>query len=81
MAYFSDIVRAARAKGFEPVCHTDQKLVRLFHCPQCHRVKMGKFLLKTDNRAYVKACPCGYRKSSRKASAASRMAEPKPSEA
>jgi len=70
MAYFSDIVRMAEAKGFVPFLVPGKQLIMLFTCPECGKTKMGKFLLKTDKRAYVKACPCGYRQSSRKASTA-----------
>jgi cbb3-type cytochrome oxidase cytochrome c subunit len=67
MAFFSDIVRAAKAKGFEPTLQAGKNIIMMYQCPQCHRAKMGKFLLKTDRRAYVHACVCGYRNYTRKA--------------
>lgn len=67
MAYFSNVVKAAIAKGFAPVLMPGKNIILMMQCPKCKRAKMGKFLLKTDRRAYVKACACGYREYTNKA--------------
>jgi transcription elongation factor Elf1 len=70
MTFFSDIIKAAISRGFEPVRQRGKNIVMMYQCPQCRRAKMGKFLLKTDRRSFVMACSCGYRRFTRKAALA-----------
>jgi len=67
MVFVQDMVQAALAKGFEPAKQGKKNVIMMKQCPECGRPKMVKFLLKTDNRAFVLACTCGYRDYTNKA--------------
>ena len=62
MQFVSDMVKAAIAKGYQPI--TSGKTITMFKCPECGKVKMVKFKPpnRADQRVRVHACTCGYRK-------------------
>lgn len=65
MKFFQDTAQEVITRGFTPVLNRGTILMLM--CPQCHKVKMGKFVFKRDRRLTLKACRCGYREASRKA--------------
>lgn len=59
MAYTSDVIKAAVAKGFRPGLVSGQKIVRLYICHKCKDKSMIKAY---DGTRRFNACKCGYRK-------------------
>lgn len=60
MLYVSDIIKMNVSQGLKPVLLPGKKLVMLFTCPACGRVKMTKYTRPTNVRAKKSQCTCGY---------------------
>ena len=59
MTYVSDIIKANLEFGLKPVLLPRKRLVMLFTCPECNKVKMTKYTQR-GTRAKKSECPCGY---------------------
>ncbi len=60
MKYTGDLIRAAKAKGYEPILK--RGMVLKYKCPSCEKVKLIKFSPPGNRRKRVHACICGFRK-------------------
>lgn len=55
--FISDVIKANLAHGLEPVLMPGKKLVMLFTCPICGKLKMTKF---KQGKARKQQCVCGH---------------------
>lgn len=66
MAYISDIIKKGVEHGLAPVLMPKKKLVFIFKCPECKKLKMVKFTNPNRHRIMPKfrskksVCTCGY---------------------
>ena len=60
MVFLSDIIQANIRQGLKPFLIKGKKLVMLFTCPECKKLKMVKFTQKASSRGRKHQCTCGY---------------------
>jgi transcription elongation factor Elf1 len=58
MAFVSDVIKTNVRYGLRAILIPNKKLVMLFTCPECKKLKMTKFKFK--GRGVKSQCVCGY---------------------